>query len=97
MFLKKFNIKLFFFQSSDIYPICEEDMIPYFELLKSVGIFHETPESAAQQMIKVWDDVSIWWESKEVQSARDEFCKCWSYTGSDSLKKLETILREVSS
>ena len=90
------NVPTIIFWNPENNELCE-DAIPYFELLKSVGIFHETPESAAQQMIKVWDDVSIWWESKEVQSARDEFCKCWSYTGSDSLKKLETILREVSS
>ena len=88
------NVPTIIFWNPKYNELCE-DAIPYFELLKSVGIFHATPESAAQQMIKVWDDVSIWWESKEVQSARDEFCKCWSYTGPDSMKKLETLLREV--
>ena len=42
------------------------DAIPYLELLKSVGIFHETPESAAQKMTAVWDDVASWWGSEAV-------------------------------
>ena len=46
----------------------------YFGLLKSVGIFHSSPESAAKQLASVWGDVSGWWFSKDVQSARSEFC-----------------------
>jgi putative transferase (TIGR04331 family) len=52
----------------------KEEVKPYFELLKSVGIFHENPESAAKHMIKVWDDVATWWESDEVQGVRKQFC-----------------------
>jgi len=40
-----------------------DSAIPYFEKLKSVGIFHETPESAARQMVAVWNNVSSWWQS----------------------------------
>jgi len=51
-----------------------DDAAPYFERLKTVGIFHETPESAAQQMAQVWDDVTTWWHSETVQTVRDNFC-----------------------
>ena len=51
-----------------------EAAVPYFELLQSVGIFHTTPESAAQQLTKIWDDVDGWWSSEAVISARNRFC-----------------------
>jgi putative transferase (TIGR04331 family) len=72
-----------------------EDVRPYFELLESVGIFHKTPQSAAQQMVKVWDNVSGWWEASEVQSAREKFCYQFSReldaTGSD----LQSIFKKI--
>ena len=56
--------------------------LPYFDKLKSVGIFHETPESAAKQLAAVWDDVAVWWQSSSVQNARLEFCE--RYTGTSN-------------
>ena len=47
---------------------------PYFDLLKEVGIFHESPESAAKQMTKVWDDIDSWWHDPKTQKAREVFC-----------------------
>ena len=63
----------------------------YFELLKSVGIFHETPESAAQQIINVWDDIASWWDSKEVQNARQKFCEEYSRDIEGSIEKLKKV------
>ena len=37
-----------------------DDAVPYFKRLKDVGIFHETPESAAAKVVEVWDDVAGW-------------------------------------
>ena len=45
-----------------------------YDLLKSVGIFHESPQSAAEKINQVWDDVDLWWQSDEVQAARVQFC-----------------------
>jgi putative transferase (TIGR04331 family) len=45
-----------------------------YELLKSVGIFHESPLSAAAKINEVWDDVDLWWRSDAVQAARVQFC-----------------------
>ena len=72
-----------------------EDAIPYFKLLKSVKIFHETPESAAQQMIKIWDDVLGWWNSEKVQNNRKSFCWSYSRVLENPVKDLGLILEEV--
>ena len=64
----------------------------YFDKLRKVGIFHNNPESAARQMIKVWDDIDKWWKSETVQSARKEFCD--KYVRSPDKKKSTTILKD---
>ena len=61
---------------------------PYFDELKEVGIFHETPESAAQHIISVWDDVEYWWSSKTVYKAVQKFCGRFSYTSGEPLKSI---------
>ncbi|EMY69419.1 LIC12162 family transferase [Leptospira vanthielii] len=48
--------------------------VPFFEILKNVGIFHESPEEAAKMVNKIWNHVPEWWYSKEVQDAKNEFC-----------------------
>jgi len=70
--------------------------IPYFEQLKAVGIFHETPESAARQMVMVWDDVADWWESSAVQSVRREFCKRYAHIPDRPLDIMEKLFRDVA-
>lgn len=65
---------------------------PFFEKLKSVGIFHESPESAANQVNKIWDDVPGWWNSKEVQSVKDEFCWQYARRVDNSVKTLKDII-----
>ncbi|MBA3655782.1 MAG: transferase [Gemmatimonadaceae bacterium] len=47
--------------------------IPFFKELQRAGIFHESPESAARQVAKVWDDVDSWWHSMEVVTAVERF------------------------
>jgi putative transferase (TIGR04331 family) len=71
-----------------------EDAKPYFEKLKKVGIFHETPESAAQQMIKIWDDVAEWWLSESVQLARRDFCERYTCISEKHLDVMKKLFRE---
>lgn len=73
-----------------------DSAIPYFERLKAVGIFHETPESAAQQMARIWDDVAIWWNSESVQTVREEFCHRYSRMPERPLEDLEQVLRQTA-
>jgi len=73
-----------------------DSAIPYFEKLKSAGIFHETPESAAQQMISIWDDVAVWWESEVVQSVRYEFCDRYARLPKKPISIMSRIFRAAA-
>jgi len=47
---------------------------PYFDELRRVGIFHDTPESAAAKVNEIVRDPASWWNQPEIQRAKDEFC-----------------------
>ena len=69
--------------------------IPYFEDLKRVGIFHETPESAARHVAAIWDDVQAWWTSATVREVLDRFKARYCFLPDDLLDRIEHALREV--
>lgn len=71
------NIPTIIFWNENFWEI-NDDVKPYFDLLRSVGIFHDTPESAAHKMIEIWDDIDDWWKNENLQSAREKFCKRFS-------------------
>jgi len=47
---------------------------PYFDELRRVGIFHDTPESAAALVNEISHDPALWWNQPEIQRAKDQFC-----------------------
>lgn len=67
------------------------EAIPFFEELKSVGIFHESPEEAAKKMISVWEDVAGWWNSYEVQVVRRKFCDRYAFIPNAPLVRMKEI------
>lgn len=69
--------------------------IPYFEELKRVGIFHETPESAARHAAAIWDDVDAWWSSPEVREVLMCFKTRYCHLPDDLLGRVENALRET--
>ena len=70
--------------------------VPHLQILRAAGIFHDTPESAAAQMARVWDDVAAWWQSPNVQTAREEFCFQYSHMPEKPLEKIGRILHEIA-
>ena len=42
---------------------------PFFDRLRAVGVFHDTPESAARHVAAIWDDVNGWWNRPDVREA----------------------------
>ena len=46
-----------------------------YDKLLSAKILHHSPESAAQHLVEVWDDVDAWWTSENVLQARETFCE----------------------
>ncbi len=73
-----------------------KDALPIFEKLKKVGIFHETPESAAQHMEDIWNTLSDWWFSVKVQAVRLEFCEKYVRTNSNIASSLTESFRKLS-
>jgi putative transferase (TIGR04331 family) len=74
-----------------------DSAIPYFEKLKEVGIFHESPASAARHCIAVWDNVEAWWDSEEVESVIKDFCQQYARPQANLLNTVEAVIREVIS
>jgi len=72
-----------------------DSAIPYFESLKSVGIFHETPEIAARHVAAIWDDVEAWWSSAEVQEVLVRFKRHYCYCPDNMLDRIKTVLLDV--
>lgn len=66
---------------------------PIFAALKMAGIFHDTPESAASHVSKIWDNIPSWWQSEQVQNARDLFCEKFSSNPINLLSKLKEAIR----
>jgi putative transferase (TIGR04331 family) len=69
---------------------------PYFDRLQEVGIFHETPESAAAKVVEVWDDIYNWWHQSKIQEARLYFCNRFSRMSANPLRVLHDTLTAVN-
>lgn len=57
----------------------------YLDLLKQVGILHESPESAAETVNRVYANVEAWWNDPVLQAARTKFCDSFGRTSADAL------------
>jgi len=70
------------------------DAIPYYELLSAVGIIHDNFESAAKHIVTYWGDPDLWWQSKEVQIAKQKFCNKYSRSIDKPILNLIRILND---
>ena len=70
--------------------------IPYFDELKQVGIFHESPESAALHVSEVWGDINSWWKSKPVRRALDKSKSKYCNIACDLTGNIEAEIRAES-
>ncbi len=69
-----------------------ESAQPYYQLLVDAGIVHFTPESVAQKVNEIWDDVAGWWEQSKVQEARKIFCARYARVSQNPVRELKQIL-----
>jgi putative transferase (TIGR04331 family) len=67
-----------------------------FDILKTVGILHNSPKSAAQHLENIWDDVMSWWASDLVQAARKDFVTKYSSIPKYPLRDMVNILNEAT-
>ncbi len=68
----------------------------YAELLIKEKILHFTPESAAQHVTKVWNNLEKWWQSKSVQKARLIFCEEYSASFSSPIDGLACLIGKMT-
>lgn len=78
---------------SDSYMIVRESAKETFDALAKVGVFHQSPDSAAVFIEKIWHDVDGWWNSKDVMSARDLFTNQFARTTKHPIKFMAEALR----
>jgi putative transferase (TIGR04331 family) len=63
------NSPLVWFFRRESYPFSQQGL-ELCERFRQAGILHDSPEQAAAFIAAIWDDVSGWWNSEPVQSAR---------------------------
>lgn len=73
-----------------------ESAKPYYQLLVNAGIVHLTPESVANKVNEVWDDVDGWWSQSTVQDARRKFCQLYARTSVNPVRELKNIFSNHS-
>jgi len=73
-----------------------ESAKPYYQLLLEAGIVHLTPESVAQKVNEVWQDVDGWWGQIEVQDARVKFCNQYAKESKKPIRELRQIITKIS-
>ncbi len=72
-----------------------DSAIPYFEDLKRVGIFHETPESAARHVNAIWHNIDEWWNSTAVGQVVEHFKQRYCSLPPNLIDRVEKTLKEV--
>lgn len=60
---------------------------PFYDLLRLVGILHDTPEAAADAVNAVYDDVESWWNEPARQAARINFCDQFARTSTNAVNE----------
>jgi putative transferase (TIGR04331 family) len=72
-----------------------EDALPIFKVLSSVGIYHESPESAAAFLNDIWQDIEGWWNSEATINARNLFREAYAGSSNFSLDLLSEHLHNL--
>ena len=88
------NIPTILFWNTNHFAITTE-VSHYFDILRSAGILFDNPESAAEQVNKIWVDVQGWWQQPEVQKAKDEYCCQFARTNKAWRKEWMGFMKEL--
>lgn len=66
----------------------------YFEKLEKAGIFHRSPEAAAAKVSEIYQNVKQWWQQREIQEIRIQFCSKYSNCIENPVRALKAILNQ---
>ncbi len=64
--------------------------------LRSSGIIHDSPESAAKFINNIWGDINAWWRNDQVQSARKQFCNKYAKVSPDASGKWVEFFKKIN-
>lgn len=67
-----------------------------YQQLLSAKIFHQSPESAMRHLVEIWENIDLWWTSKEVLQAREVFCKNFARTSKFQPLKVAKALADYN-
>ena len=67
-----------------------------YALMRCAGIFHLSPESAANHMNKLGNEYDRWWNSREVQNARTEFIQNYACDTPNIPQRLHKIFNRYT-
>lgn len=84
------NVPVVLFWNEAKYPI-NQNAMPHIQALKDCHILHDTPESAASWVAKVYEDPASWWLSDSCQKAVKDFCFLYARTSEAPLKEWQQI------
>jgi putative transferase (TIGR04331 family) len=68
----------------------------YLENLHAVEILHDSPESAASKVCEVYDNVDNWWNDRERQLARLDFCDRYAKNSPNAIDEWINEFRKIS-
>jgi putative transferase (TIGR04331 family) len=89
------GIPTLIYAQPEIYEIRTEYREIFDELAK-VGIFHESPVSAARWATSIWDRVEQWWNSEPVQVAVHLYGRHFAGFPSEERRTWQHILNGIS-
>lgn len=69
-----------------------DDGLDVYQELRKVGVFHDTPESAALHVNDIWGNVSGWWNSRAVKDAVRRHNTEFSRTTEQPIKELLSFI-----
>ncbi len=69
------------------------EAVYYFEKLKSVGIFYDSPEAAANFLNKIEPNIDEWWKESTLQLIRIEFCDKYANTSKNWASEWSSFLK----
>lgn len=71
------------------------EAMPYYEALRHAGILHDSPESAAAMLVKVYDDPWTWWSSDIVKDAVCRYLDRFGFAAVDWMREWQARLRNA--
>ena len=69
-----------------------DEVKPYYQLLIDSGILHLSSKSASSKVNEIWDNVDVWWNKRDIQEARKNFCDRLIKNSKNPVKKMTYLL-----